>query len=299
MTLPIDPSQVNPEDIGEKQTTLEMGHEEAIEHVREVFADAGFGVPVEFSPSEMLKEKIDAGRDPYYVLGACNPEMADRALDATDNKLGALMACNVVIWEEEPGLQRVYHVSIMRIARLLGMSVDDEAIDDIIADTGELVDEAFAQLSLLFVFDRERRRESLGHARVDNFCQSHRLGFVALQFEDTPEEPRQRHVGVVQFGRSLLPVVGECRTVVGLVGHQPLAVQPLEHLGHRRRRRVQQVGDGTRRHRSAVALCLDVHGQEISVDTTHLRAPTNSVGSEPGNCWPSPPHAPSVTPPMF
>ncbi|WP_436930900.1 DUF302 domain-containing protein [Halosimplex halobium] len=146
MTLPIDPSQIDPEDIGEERVTLEMSHEDAIEHVRDVFTDAGFGVPVEFSPSEMLNEKVDAGRDPYYVLGACNPEVADRALDATDNKLGALMACNVVIWEEEPGKQVVYHVSIMRIARLVGMAPDDDEMADIVADTGELVDEAFANL---------------------------------------------------------------------------------------------------------------------------------------------------------
>jgi uncharacterized protein (DUF302 family) len=161
MTLPIDPSRIDPDDIGEERTTLEMSHEDAIEHVRDVFTDAGFGVPVEFSPSEMLNEKVDrearsasgsrtesddADRDPYYVLGACNPEVADRALDATDNKLGALMACNVVIWEEEPGVQTVYHVSIMRIARLVGMAPDDEEMADIVADTGELVDEAFANL---------------------------------------------------------------------------------------------------------------------------------------------------------
>ncbi|AUG49018.1 hypothetical protein BVU17_15600 [Haloarcula taiwanensis] len=146
MTLPIDPSQIDPEDIGEQQATLEMSHEDAIEHVRDVFTDAGFGVPVEFSPSEMLNEKIDADRDPYYVLGACNPEVADRALDATDNKLGALMACNVVIWEEEPEQQRVYHVSIMRIARLVGMAPHNEEMADIVADTGEIVDEAFQNL---------------------------------------------------------------------------------------------------------------------------------------------------------
>jgi len=146
MTLPIDPSQIGPEDIGEERATLEMSHEDAIEHVRDVFTDAGFGVPVEFSPSEMLNEKVDAGRDPYYVLGACNPEVADRALDTTDNKLGALMACNVAIWEEEPGKQVVYHVSIMRIARLVGMAPDNEEMAGIVADTGELVDEAFANL---------------------------------------------------------------------------------------------------------------------------------------------------------
>jgi uncharacterized protein (DUF302 family) len=144
--LTIDPAQIDPADIGEEQATLEMSHEDAIEHVRDVFTDAGFGVPVEFSPSEMLNEKVDAGRDPYYVLGACNPEVADRALDTTDNKLGALMACNVVIWEEEPGTQVVYHVSIMRIARLVGMAPGNEEMADIVADTGELVDEAFANL---------------------------------------------------------------------------------------------------------------------------------------------------------
>ena len=146
MMLPIDPAEIDPEDIGEQQATLEMNHEDAIEHVREVFTDAGFGIPVEFSVSEMLNEKVDAGRDPYYVLGACNPSVADRALDATDNRLGALMPCNVVVWEEAPGRQRVYHVSIMRIARLLGITSDEAAMDDIVADTGELVDDAFANL---------------------------------------------------------------------------------------------------------------------------------------------------------
>ncbi|ELZ30520.1 hypothetical protein C475_00210 [Halosimplex carlsbadense 2-9-1] len=146
MTLPIDPAEIDPDDFGEAQTTLEMDHEEAVEHVREVFTDAGFGVPVEFSPSEMLNEKVDADRDPYYVLGACNPGIADRALDATGGKLGALMPCNVVVWEEDPDVQRVYHVSIMRIARLLGTVADEEAMDEIVAETGELVDEAFENL---------------------------------------------------------------------------------------------------------------------------------------------------------
>jgi len=147
MALPFDPTAVDPEDFGEKQATLEMDHAEAIEHVRAVCTDAGFGIPVEFSPSEMLNEKVAADRDPYYVLGACNPAIADRALDATDNQLGALMPCNMIVWQEEPGLQRVYHVSIMKIARLLGMVVDDEEMESIIDDTGEMVEAVFEQLT--------------------------------------------------------------------------------------------------------------------------------------------------------
>lgn len=145
MSLPFDPSAIDPQDIGEKQTTLEMDHEAAIEHVRETAEAAGFGVPVEFSPSELLNEKVDADRDPYYVLGACNPIVADRALDES-LKQGALFPCNFVIWEETPGVQRVYHVSIMKIGRLLGIAPDSDAWESIVEDTGELVEEFFEKL---------------------------------------------------------------------------------------------------------------------------------------------------------
>jgi uncharacterized protein (DUF302 family) len=147
MAIPFDPSEIDPEEYGEKRATLSMDHEAAIERVREVCTDAGFGIPVEFSPSDMLNEKVDADRDPYYVLGACNPAVADRALDATDKRIGGLFPCNMIVWEESPGEQVVYHVSIMKIARLLGLPVDDEEMDAIIADTGEMVDAVFAELA--------------------------------------------------------------------------------------------------------------------------------------------------------
>ncbi|PSP38546.1 hypothetical protein BRC63_07990 [Halobacteriales archaeon QH_10_70_21] len=145
MRLAFDPSELDPEDIGEKQTTLEMEHEAAVEHVREVAEATGFGVPVEFSPSELLNEKVDADRDPYYVLGACNPNMADRALEET-LKQGALFPCNFVVWEEEPGLQRVYHVSIMKIGRLVGIAPDSDEWQSIVEDTGELVEAFFERV---------------------------------------------------------------------------------------------------------------------------------------------------------
>ena len=160
MSLAFDPAELDPEDIGEKQTTLEMDHEAAVEHVREVAEASGFGVPVEFSPSKLLNEKVDrearrasssrtesddADRDPYYVLGACNPNMADRALDET-LKQGALFPCNFVVWQEEPGVQRVYHVSIMKLARLAGIAPDNDAWKGIVEDTGELVETFFERV---------------------------------------------------------------------------------------------------------------------------------------------------------
>jgi len=146
MSLSIDPSALSAEDIGEKRATLHMDHEAAIEHVREAFTEAGFGVATEFSPADLLNEKIGTDRDPYHVLGACNPNMADRALDASEMRIGGLFPCNVVVWQEEPGVQTLYHVSIMKVARLVGMAPDDGTMADIVADTGELVEEAWANL---------------------------------------------------------------------------------------------------------------------------------------------------------
>ena len=146
--LPVDPSEIDPEDLGEHSATLKMEHLEAVEHVREVSEDAGFGVPVEFSPSDLLNEKVDADRDPYYVLGACNPAMANRALDET-LRIGGLFPCNVIVWEETPGRQRVYHVSIMKIARLLGIAPDTDEWTAIVEDTGELSDQLFSALEAM------------------------------------------------------------------------------------------------------------------------------------------------------
>jgi uncharacterized protein (DUF302 family) len=60
--------------------------------------------------------------------------------------MGALFPCNVVVWETDPGVQTVYHVSIMRIARLVGLAPDDEEMESIVSDTGDLVAAAWAAL---------------------------------------------------------------------------------------------------------------------------------------------------------
>lgn len=145
MSLPFDPSILDQEDIGEQVAALEMDHDEAVEYVREVCLEEGFGIPVEFSPSDLLNEKVDADRDPLYVLGACNPEMADRALEETLD-IAALFPCNMIVRQVEPGIQEVHHVSIMKIARLTGMAPDNDAWDGVVADTGALVDATFQRL---------------------------------------------------------------------------------------------------------------------------------------------------------
>jgi uncharacterized protein (DUF302 family) len=70
--------------------------EEVEERVTSALGDEGFGVLTRADVAATLKEKIDVTRDPYIILGACNPGLADRMINV-DIEIGALLPCNVVL----------------------------------------------------------------------------------------------------------------------------------------------------------------------------------------------------------
>ena len=102
-------------------TTTELAFGDAVTRVREELAADGFGVLCEIDVQATLNAKLGVDREPYLILGACNPPLAHHALQA-EPELGVLLPCNVIVYTQDGET----HIAAVDAERMLSIVANAE-----------------------------------------------------------------------------------------------------------------------------------------------------------------------------
>lgn len=129
--------------IFEETVILSKPFIEAVDDVKAAFAAVGFGTLTEIDMQATLKAKIDHDIEPHVIIGACNPTLASRALQA-DPQIGVLLPCNVVI--RQSGADVI--VEAMDPGLMATITGNDD-ITSIATEARTLVNVALSQLTAL------------------------------------------------------------------------------------------------------------------------------------------------------
>ncbi len=101
---------------------LNTPFDETIEIVTKELKEEGFGILTEIDVKETFKKKLDIDFRKYRILGACNPQMAHKAISA-ESRIGTMLPCNVIVQQLENGKTEVSAVD--PVASMTAVENDD------------------------------------------------------------------------------------------------------------------------------------------------------------------------------
>jgi uncharacterized protein (DUF302 family) len=81
------------------QRTLPLPYDEVLAKLPDALKSEGFGVLTQIDVRDTLRDKLGVDFRRYKILGACNPALAHRALQA-ELAIGVMLPCNVVVYED-------------------------------------------------------------------------------------------------------------------------------------------------------------------------------------------------------
>jgi len=102
-------------------STLNSGFDETIALVTEALKKEGFGIVSRIDMHDRFKEKLGVDFKKYTILGTCNPSYAYKALQ-TEDKIGTMLPCNVVVIEKENGQTEVAAIDAVASMTAVGNS---------------------------------------------------------------------------------------------------------------------------------------------------------------------------------